>query len=196
MHHHPVAGQKKNANGTRKTDIRDKKKRQTGQKKQTRGTKKTTSGQNKRRSSGQKNDIGVCVLVCVCVCVCVGVCVCWCVCVGVLCVLWCCGVLVCVCVGVCGPPFRTPGRLWGRLGFTRQPEKSKRAQLRAPALQTPPKFHEKTPRERKKTKMGGGRGKKARNFGASHPSGSPPFRAPPFGARFFLGLGPTVWGPL
>ena len=31
-------------------------------------------------------------------------------------------------------------RLRGRRGFTRQPENSKRAHLRAPALQTPPKF--------------------------------------------------------
>ena len=33
---------------------------------------------------------------------------------------------------------------------TRQPENSKRAHLRDPALQTPPKFNEKTPRERLK----------------------------------------------
>ena len=34
-----------------------------------------------------------------------------------------------------------------RRGFTRQPENSKRAHFTAPALQTPPKFHERTPRE-------------------------------------------------
>ena len=39
-------------------------------------------------------------------------------------------------------------------GFTRQLENSKRARLRVGALQTPPKFHEKTPRERKRAKMG------------------------------------------
>ena len=33
----------------------------------------------------------------------------------------------------------------GRRGFTRQPENSKRAHLSAPALQTPPKFHGRTP---------------------------------------------------
>ena len=60
-----------------------------------------------------------------------------------------------------------PQRLWGRRGFTRQPENSKRAHFRAPALQTPPKFHEKTPRERKKKENCGGGGKKARNFGRS-----------------------------
>ena len=38
-----------------------------------------------------------------------------------------------------------------RRSFTRQPENSKRAHLRVPALQTPPKFHEETPeRERGK----------------------------------------------
>ena len=34
-------------------------------------------------------------------------------------------------------------RARGRRGFTRQPENSKRAHMSAPALQTPPKFHEK-----------------------------------------------------
>ena len=43
---------------------------------------------------------------------------------------------------------------------------SKRAHLSAPALQTPPKFHEKTPREgRKERILWRERGKKARNFG-------------------------------
>ena len=54
-------------------------------------------------------------------------------------------------------------------GFTRQPENSKRAHLSAPALQTPPKFHEKTPRERerekKKRKFRREKKKQARNFG-------------------------------
>ena len=52
-----------------------------------------------------------------------------------------------------------------RRGFTRKPENSKRAHSRVPALQTPPKFHEKTPRERKKkSENGGGRGKKKREI--------------------------------
>ena len=42
------------------------------------------------------------------------------------------------------------GMLRGRRGFTRQPENSKRAHFREPALQTPPKFHEKTPKRGKK----------------------------------------------
>ena len=35
-----------------------------------------------------------------------------------------------------------------------------RVHSRVPALETPPKFHEKTPRERKRAKMGAGEGKK------------------------------------
>ena len=52
---------------------------------------------------------------------------------------------------------------WGV--FTRQPENSKRAHWRVPALQAPPKFHEKTPREReKKSENGGVRGDKKTKF--------------------------------
>ena len=91
---------------------------------------------------------------------------------------------------------------------TRQPENSKRAHFTAPALQTPPKFHERTPRERRK-KIVAGKGKKARNFGPPTLRGStlrgstlwgstlrgPPFGAPPFGAPLFLGLvGPPPSG--
>ena len=75
-----------------------------------------------------------------------------------------------------------PRRLRGRRGFTRQPENSKRAHFRALAplrFKTPPKFHEKTPREREERKKNcGERGKKARNFGlpqfGPHPSGRHP----------------------
>ena len=47
--------------------------------------------------------------------------------------------------GVLGLSCASPGGpvWWARRGFTRQPENSKRAHLSAPALQTPPKFHEK-----------------------------------------------------
>ena len=51
-----------------------------------------------------------------------------------------------------------------RRGFTRQPENSKRAHFTAPALQTPPKFHERTPRERKKKENCGGKRKKKREI--------------------------------
>ena len=81
-------------------------------------------------------------------------------------------------------------------GFTRQPENSKRAHFRAPALQTPPKFT--TPRKRKKNENCGGGGEKSGKFRALHPSGPPSFGAPPFGAPLFLGLalwGPTLRGP-
>ena len=55
----------------------------------------------------------------------------------------------------------------GRWGFTRQPENSKRAHFRDPALQTPLKFNEKTQREREKKESGG---KKNAKFRVSHPS--------------------------
>ena len=71
--------------------------------------------------------------------------------------------------------------------------------LRVPALQTPPKFHEKTPRERKRAKMEAGEGKK-REMLAPTPSG--PHRAGPHPAplplrppHFFLGFGPSPFGP-
>ena len=83
-----------------------------------------------------------------------------------------------------------PRRLRGRRGFTRQPENSKRAHLTPPALQTPQKFHEKTPRERQKEQKWGGRGKKSAKFWPPHPSGPPPF-----GAALFLGLAPNPSGP-
>ncbi len=57
----------------------------------------------------------------------------------------------------------------GRRGFTRQPENSKRAHLSAPVLQTPPKFHENTPREgRKEPILWRESEKKAQNFGPPH----------------------------
>ena len=76
----------------------------------------------------------------------------------------------------CETPAAPPDRAAG--ARTRQPENSKRAHFRAPALQTPPKFHVR-------------RGKKKREilppppFGAL-PFGAPPFGAPPFGAPLFL----------
>ena len=73
-------------------------------------------------------------------------------------------------------------KLWSRFSRrarTRQPENSKRAHFRAPALQTPPKFHERTPREReRRKKIVAGGGKKKREI-----LGHPPFGAPPFGAQ-------------
>ena len=73
---------------------------------------------------------------------------------------------------------------------TRQPENSKRAHFRAPALQTPPKFHERTPRERKKKENCGGRREKKREILALPPFWAPPFWAPPFGASTLRG--PTL----
>ena len=66
---------------------------------------------------------------------------------------------------VCEP--RRPG-LVGPPGFHTTAREPKRAHLNAPALQTPPKFNERTPRERKKNEnCGGRREKKERNFGRS-----------------------------
>ena len=102
----------------------------------------------------------------------------------------------------CETPAAPPDRAAG--ARTRQPENSKRAHFRAPALQTPPKFNERTPRERKKKENCGGGGKKKREilgpppFWApprGPPFGAPPFGAPPFGAPLFLGLGPPPFGP-
>ena len=88
----------------------------------------------------------------------------------------------------CETPAAPPDRAAG--ARTRQPENSKRAHFRAPALQTPPKFHARTPRERKKKENCGGGGKKKREI-----LGPPPFGAPPFGAPLFLGLGLHPLGP-
>ena len=100
---------------------------------------------------------------------------------------------------------------------TQQPENSKRAHLTAQALQTPPKFHEKTPREGRKARIfRRERENKARNFGpitlraptlrvptlraptlraatfepTLRVTLLPPFGSPPFGLPLLLGLGP------
>ena len=91
----------------------------------------------------------------------------------------------------CETPAAPPDRAAG--APIRQPKNSKRAHLRVPALQTPPKFHERTPRERKKKEnCGGRREKKARNFGPPTVQ-APPFRDPPFGAPPFGA--PPFWAP-
>ena len=101
-------------------------------------------------------------------------------------------------------------RLWGRRGFTRQPQNSKRAHFRDPALQTPPKFHERTPkREKKERKLWRDREKKREIFGpptlrsptlrGPTPRGAtlrvPTLRGPPFGSPPFPGLGSHPSGP-
>ena len=99
-----------------------------------------------------------------------------------------------------GPPFPWTAQNFA-LSFlspagarTRQPENSKRAHFRAPALQTTPKFHARTPRERKKKENCGGRGKKKREILGPPPFGAPPFGwAPPFWAPPFWA--PPYWAP-
>ena len=86
-------------------------------------------------------------------------------------------------------------------GFHTTARETKRAHFRTPALQTPPKFHEKTPRETQKERNGGGKGKKKREILGLPPFGAPPFGAhpsgaPPFGAPLFLGSGlPPLGAP-
>ena len=53
-----------------------------------------------------------------------------------------------------------------RRGLTRQPENSKRAHLSALALQTPPKFNEKTSQREERVKFPTGEGKKSAKFWA------------------------------
>ena len=64
------------------------------------------------------------------------------------------GVLGLSCASSGGPVW------WGRRGFTRQPESPNVHILGSRPSKTPPKFHEKTPRETHKDQNGGGRVKK------------------------------------
>ena len=76
----------------------------------------------------------------------------------------------------CETPAAPPDRAAG--ARTRQPENSKRAHLSAQALQTPPNFHEKTPREgRKERKWEREREKKSAKFWALRLR-APTLRAP------------------
>ena len=72
--------------------------------------------------------------------------------------------------GVLGLSCASPGGpvWWGRRGFTRQPESPNVHISGFRPSKTPTKFHERTPRERKKNaNCGGRREKKERNFGRS-----------------------------
>ena len=91
----------------------------------------------------------------------------------------------------CETPGAPPDRAAG--ARTRQPENSKRAHFRAPALQTPPKFHEKTSqRGKERTNFAAGEGKKKREILGPPPFGPPPFEPPPFRAPPFA---PPPFGP-
>ena len=96
----------------------------------------------------------------------------------------------------CETPAAPPDRAAG--ARTRQPENSKRAHLSAPALQTPPKFHEKTTREEEKSEfLRRNREKKARNFGLPTLRG-PTLRGPTLRGPTLRGptlQGPTLQGP-
>ena len=100
----------------------------------------------------------------------------------VRCWLLCCCVVVLLFVVPCFLfLFRLSGcRLKPRRGFTRQPENSARAHLRVPALQTPPKFHEKNPKRGKKGMILWREREKKREILGLPPFGAPPFGVPPF----------------
>ena len=102
----------------------------------------------------------------------------------------------------CETPAAPPDRAAG--ARTRQPENSKRAHFRAPALQNTTKIPREDPqRDTETAKRWREREEKARNSGpptlrappfGAPPFGAPPFGAPPFGAPLFLGLGPPPIG--
>ena len=98
----------------------------------------------------------------------------------------CCG---CGCCGCCF--FRLP---WTTFRRTRAHDSPRTPNVHISGhlrFKTPPKFHEKTPKETQKQRIGGGeRKKKTRNFGPP-PFGSPQLRGPTF-SRF----GPTIGAPL
>ena len=93
------------------------------------------------------------------------------------------------------------GFLVGAAGFfTRQPENSERAHLRALALQTPPKFHEKTPRETQRERNGDGKGRKSAKIWPPPPFRAPlfepsPFKPPPFEPPLLGSMGPRHLHP-
>ena len=99
----------------------------------------------------------------------------------------------------CSPPplwnrkFSTSnlGKPWPGLAHD-DPVNPKRAFWKLPALQTPPIFHQKTPRESTESEISSGRRKqKVRNFGPPH-FWAPPFGAPSFWALTFSGFGPPA----
>ena len=73
----------------------------------------------------------------------------------------------------------------GRRVFTQQPENSKRPHLSAPALQTPPKFHDKTNRDGRKERILRRESEKKREI----------LGLPPFGPPLHLGWAPTLLAP-
>ena len=89
--------------------------------------------------------------------------------------------------GVLGLSCASPGGpvWWGRRGFTRQPENSRRAHLRVPAFKNTTKIQREDLSQRKeRMKFPAGERKKSAKFWAR-----PPFRAPPFGPH---PSGPTL----
>ena len=87
----------------------------------------------------------------------------------------------------CETPAAPPDRAAG--ARTRQPENSKRAHFRAPALQNTTKNSTRRPPERhRNSETVAGKGRKSAKFWAPPPFGAPPFRGPTL-------RGPTLQGP-
>ena len=82
-------------------------------------------------------------------------------------------------------------------GASHDNQRTPNVHIRAPGpSETPPKFHEKTPKREEKKENCGGRGKEKREILAPHPSASGPHLwAPTLRAPTFSGLGPTLRTP-
>ena len=109
------------------------------------------------------------------------------------------GALKCARLGSlsCETPAAPPDRATG--ARTRQPENSKRAHFRAPALQNTTKIPREDPQRDRNSETVAGKGRKSAKFWAPHPSGAPPFRGPTLSGptlrgSTFLGLGPHPSG--
>ena len=119
-----------------------------------------------------------------------------CVCVCVLCVCVCCARFLCARAPLCALSLSV--RAPGLHTTAREP---KRAHFRAPALQTPPKFHGKTPKREKKERKLRREMEKSAKCWALHTSGPHPSGLHPSGLTFrsqsyagpptFSGLAPT-----
>ena len=74
---------------------------------------------------------------------------------------------------------------FGLSGCRVKPRRGRRLHTSAPAPQTPPKFHERTPEREEKNEFCGGRVKKKREIFGLPPFWSPPFWAKPFWPKPF-----------
>ena len=110
---------------------------------------------------------------------------------SLICCVVCC--LVLCCVVWTALPLDRPSP--GPAGVSHDNQRAQTCTFERPGLQTPPKFHEKTPREgRKERILWREREKKARNFGLPTLR-APTLLAPTLRASTFSGFGPPPFGP-